>query len=237
MLKTIKPNRYNNRRRQTRRRNNPPTYGSKYIGMAQKALRIATTVASIINSEGKYLDPNVNSGSMTSAGTITCLTGVARGTGPSDRTGDSILLKLVYLKFLTKWNTSNTDSPSYIRLMLIRDLNDNNDTAPTLSNLLTYPTAPAASVSSLNMLYEERFELLGDKTIYLDSYHGGEVSEFNVSFKPDPNNPTRNKYHATFNGSNGTDTGKGHLYLVQIGSGTTNMNTCTYVGRVFYYDN
>ncbi len=228
------------KRNRSRRKSRAPINNTKlgnWIGVAQKALRVATHVASIINSEAKYLDPNVNSGSATSAGTITCLTGIARGTGPSDRVGDSILLKSVYIPIITKFNTGNTDSPSYVRYMLIRDLNDESDTAPTLASLLTYPTAPASALSPLNMNYENRFQLLADVLVCLDSSHGIQRDNIEYEFKPNQNNPTKNQWHAHFNGTNGTDTGKGHLYLITIGSGTTNMNTTTYAGRLFFYDN
>ncbi len=227
----------NRRRSRKSRRNGNLTQQPRVLGIAQRALRIATSLSNVINSEAKYLDPNENSVSLTSAAVITCLTGVARGTGPSDRNGDSILLNHLFIKYLIKWNTSNTDSPSYCRLLIIRDLNDESDTAPTIAQLLTYSTAPGASCSPLNMLFADRFQLLFDKTHYLDTYHAGETGEVSLPFKPNPQNPIRNPWHATFNGTNGTDTSKGHLYLIKIGSGTTNMNTLTYAGRLLYYDN
>ncbi len=230
----IKP--INTRRSRKRRLSGNSTFDN-YAKVAYKALNIATSVAAIINSEGKYLDPNVASASATSNGTISCMTGVARGTGPSDRNGDSILLKEFSMKYLVKWNTSNTDSQSFIRFLLIRDINDESDTAPTLAQVLTYPTAPSSAVSLLNETFIDRFQLLYDKTHFLDAYHGGDIATFSVPFNPSQSNPTRNPWHTTFNGTNGTDTSKGHLYLIVIGSGTTNMNTFTYAGRLIYYDN
>ena len=165
------------------------------------------------------------------------MTGVAQGTGASDRTGNSILLKQLMMQFIVTWNSSNTDNPSYARIMLIRDLNDEADTAPTLAQILTYPTASSSFCSGLNMLYEGRFQLLEDQRFLINTTTRSQEKSFVHNFEPPNNNPTKNPWHATFNGANGTDTAKGHLYMVLIGSGTTNMNLVTYAGRLIYYDN
>ena len=211
--------------------------GGKVARVASVAYKTAMAVASLINAEFKSYDIYTNN-VIGTAGRIELLTGMDGGTTDVTRTGDSIMMKSEYVKGMWQRNASAT-VPTYVRSIIVRDMNDNSGTPPTLAEILNTTIAPQSLFCPHNKDNTERFQVLYDKTKILDAYHNNVQIKYYKAFKMGKDKQGRpiKAPHCTFNSGTGTDTSKGHLYLVSLCS--DNTNTATFLGysRFTYIDN
>lgn len=211
-------------------------YGPRVARVASTAYKTAMAVASLVNAEYKYNDVYGNT-TIGVTGSIDLITGVDGGTTDQTRNGDSVMMKYVYVKGM--WQKHATATNTYVRTMIIRDMNDNDGTPPTLSQVLANTTAPQCIWSFANKDNTGRFKVLYDKVHMLDAYHTMVNLKWYHKFvmgKDKRGRPIKSA-HCTWNSGTSTDTAKGHLYLITLSSETLNKPTNIYYSRFGYLDN
>lgn len=154
------------------------------------------------------------------------LTPIAQGDGPSDRTGNQILLKGITLRFTVD---SAGAVATWQRIMIVRDRQQIGDTPPSDADLFENPGA-TQYLSPLAIATSGRFKVLFNKVFSL-SNSSAETDTKYVSIYLRCNSQVR------FNGSTATDIQRNGHYLVMMSSGTTTSRpTLTYNYRVGYTD-
>ena len=190
--------------------------------MAMGALKGVAYLKGLVNSEMYKYDGN-NNFSPTTSGSITALTSIAQGDGVAARTGNSLLVKSVYINFNCINNASATNG-TIITSWLIMDTQQVGDTSPAFTDIFTATNVNAIlSPESVG-----RFKILRRDNIVL-SPNGVATKQFKI-YK-------RMLHHVRFNGVNSTDIQKGGLYWVVCSNQAVNAPTVTYQFRVAYHDN
>lgn len=221
-------------------------YAPTAIGIATKAIQIASQVAAIVNAENKFFDTTATSTAVNTTPAINCITAVPQGDTVSTRDGNSIKANSLQARFNFRWNgtTIDTKSSQRCRLMIVRDLAPNSHSAPIINDILQYTSnAQQLMQSPLQMTNSKRFQLLKDQVYTQNNEVGGITVDWyykmakqtkqveKMSAKTDP--------HITWSGTGGTDYAFGHVYIILIGdivSGSATA-TCEYMARLRYYDN
>lgn len=215
------------RKRFTRRRykKKPAWYNRKYNAMqlAAKAWKGVRYIRGLVNSEMFYKDTTATIGGAQSG--ITSLTDIAVGDGTSSRTGNSILLRSIYIRGYVELNPAVT-LDTRITIALVQDKQQVSDTSPTVAQIFTSTTDAQSTIQRDTGI--GRFKILWRKTFVLT---------------PGNNNARLlQKYmkvysHVRYNGTATSDIQKNGLYLVQINSESTNFPVATFNCRVGYHDN
>lgn len=212
--------------------------GKTVAQVAGQAMSIASTIAGVINAEHKHVDTIANAAQSNATPTITCLTNIAQGNNDTERSGNSVLMKHIYIKGAI----SRTSANAWVRFILLRDMNDNGGTAPTISDILQNYSTAYCWCSAHQKTKTDRFKILVDKSISLDTYHPYTkikiFKEFRVKQYKNANGKVKIKgEHCTYSGSNSSNTSRGHLYLVTISSVDADTPYVTWYARFGYVDN
>lgn len=168
---------------------------------------------------------------------------MAQGVTDQTRTGNSILAKHIYLRGIFMLNSAAAATAKYnVRVMLILDTNDENDTAPTIDLLLQNYSTAYAPISMHNKNYTDRFRVLYDKTMQLNTYKPMAkwkyFKQFNVkTYQTSSGKSVIRATHCTYNGANATDLSKNHIYMVEIGDNDTTAPSHVSHVRFGYVDN
>lgn len=217
---------YSRKRFTTRRyKKKPAWYNRKYNAMqlAAKAWKGVRYIRGLVNSEMFYKDTTATIGGAQS--NITSLTDIAVGDGTSSRTGNSILLRSVYIRGFVELNPAVT-LDTRITIALVQDKQQVSDTSPTVAQMFTSTTDAQSTIQRDTGI--GRFKILWRKTLVLT---------------PGNNNAQLlQKYiklysHIRYNGTASSDIQKNGLYLVQINSESTHFPVATFNCRVGYHDN
>lgn len=223
------PRRYYRRRRTyRRRRRNVPWYNKKYtpLQLAQKAISGVRYLSGLVNSE-KFKHDMTSSSTITRTGTMLHLTNIAQGDGDGQRTGNSIFVRNVGIRFSILYNTSGA-SAQRVRMMLVIDSQQVGDTLPSVSDVLDVAGTASAPLSFLNDQTVGRFKVLKSRmyTVYADK--NNIVSQWNINLR----------HHVRYNGATATDIQKGGIYLLMVSSeDNTNPPAVERNIRVAYHDN
>lgn len=222
------PRRYYRRRRYTRRRKSVPWYNKKYtpLQLAQKAISGVRYLKGLVNSE-KFKHDMTSSSTITRTGTMLHLTNIAQGDGDGQRTGNSIFVRNVGIRFSILYNTSGA-SAQRVRMMLVIDSQQVGDTLPSVSDVLDVAGTASAPLSFLNDQTVGRFKVLKSRmyTVYADK--NNIVSQWNINLR----------HHVRYNGAAATDIQKGGIYLLMVSSeDNTNPPAVERNIRVAYHDN
>lgn len=209
---------------------------SSGVGAVATIAKAVLPAISAINTEVKYYDQTASVNAYT-PGTndviIDLTSGIAQGTGDSNRIGNSILAKNIQLKMAMNF-PATVGSPNvmgiHCRFMVIC-WKDNADATPPSASVLF--EAPTNIYSPVNKDYSDQFVVLKDKFFTLESQTGIEaISGFtHMKYYKDLN------WHMRFL-ENGNPT-QGHVYLVLRSSATGigNAMQCTYYSRLNFTDN
>lgn len=192
--------------------------------MAQSAYRMAKQMQGIINSEKHFHDTeNV----LTAGNGIFRLINLQHGNDHGERTGNSILLKSIYLRGQVEINPLVLNNTRF-QIVIIRDNQQQADTTPALSHIFEDSNDPE---SMLNITHMGRFTIVwSSRTRYLTPASGGKpIFILNKYIK-------LNK-HVRFNGPNVTDVQKGCYYMCILTSESTNYPSVNIRSRISYYDN
>lgn len=204
------------RRRYKKKNYNKSGWGNT----ARKALKIASTVAKMVNAETKYLDINLSPTASTYNGAIITLCNPTQGTNVNQREGDSIKMKNLTLRAQFKQNGTVQES---IRMILFIDKQNNINAC---SDLL-------AAVGVSNAIYSPKLEvnkfdskILWDKTYIIST--DSPIKEIERVIKIG--------YHEQFVASSAT-LATNALKIAFISQSSLAGTTYAFYSRVTYYDN
>lgn len=220
----------------------PKTYkGLQYAGtainIANKAYRVATAIATIVNSEKKYYDTTLATAPDTTA-QVFHLSAIGQGDSNQQRHGNSVAIKSIEARLHCK--KDSTQSGEIVRAILFEDTDNSNSTAPTASQLLEYPTN---IMSPRNMDFPKRFRILKDKTFWNNPATGALYAPLKFFHKfpttKDAKGLKIRNHHMTWVDGTGGGTGRNHLYLLVLGNVATASTASTLGGytRIRFYDN
>lgn len=201
-----------------------PWYSRKYSAMdaGRYALSQIWRLKGLINSEMHKLDNVASAVSVVNTGVVDCMNKVATGDSISTRTGNSIYVRSLNIKGSYAIGTSETSN--FIRLAVVLDTQQISDTSPSWTDI--YETT--STLAHLNPATVGRFKVLKDMRIVMNS-----ANKPNGQFEL--NIPMR--HHVRFNGTADTDIQKGSIYVVYLGSYTTNAPLLNYRARLSFHDN
>lgn len=201
-------------------------YNKKYSTMqlAKKAWAATKYLKGLVNSERMYLDNTLTLASNQSQ--IFGLTGLAQGDASNNRTGNSILLRSIYVRGRMEINASVT-SNTRITLILVKDKQQIADTTPAITDIVGSTTDPD---TLMNRNTAGRFKVLWRKNYILSTAAGGRPAiELNKYWKLYD--------HVRFNGTANTDLQKNGYYFIVITSEGTNFPIVVFNARTGYHDN
>lgn len=199
-----------------------PWWKRKYsVGdLAHTAWRGVRYLKGLVNSETFKFDTSTTV-NPSSTGAVVHLTAIAQGDGDSDRNGNSVFSRSLYIRGIMTKNASATTT--FLRVLIVRDNQQVGDGTPGVTDILE----SAANTAPLNSNTVGRFTVLWDRIFALDS---DKLTDQFVRFIP-------MRYHIRYNGSAGTDIQKGGLYLVHLSDQATNTPSLNFHARVGYHDN
>lgn len=200
-----------------------PWYRKKYdaISIAKHAARGVWYLKGLVNSEMLH---NQSTGNTTtsSTGTVTLLNGMAQNDTASGRTGNSILMRNVFLRLGFQQHPS-ASSTTY-RVMLVLDKQQVGDSNPTIADILetvnVYSPLATANVG--------RFKVMKNWFFNTNDVAGTfKKLELYKDFR----------FHTRYNGTSGSDIQKNGLYLITLSDQATHAPTFAYTWKVGYHDN
>lgn len=203
---------------------------STALTTAQKVAQVAQVayrVAGMVNAEKQYYDNN-NSGNASTpneTGNTYSISGIPQGDDEGGRTGNSILMKSLYLTVRGSMNASATNS--CVRMLVVQD-KFNTGTTPAPSDIMQYNGSAFSVVSPLNVDHTTRYRVIYDK-LFKMSINGDQqfiVKKFLKYHK-----------HIHYTGPNATDTYGGNIYLIFVSDEATNTPNIVFNARIGYYDN
>ncbi len=232
----------------TKRFLNTARDAGRVASVAFTALKVATSVAALINTEFKFVDTNVSAAALATPATtafITNLTAMQQGTDEQNRVGNSILPKGLNIRLEFSGNPSG-GAIQEIRYVIIID-RDQDGADPTIVQLLQTATLLD---SFLNMDNKKRFRVLVDRKFHVGNSSTASHIKRNVSRshylkfnKPQRlrahNHVKRKWYHVLYSGTSAaeTDQDNGAIYILAWSNEVTNSPTCRITARLRYIDN
>lgn len=204
-----------------------PWYRKKYNAMqlASKAWRGVRKIRGLVNSEMLHLDKTYSSATISGTGSVSNLTAIGQDDTVSGRTGNSILLRNCTWRLKFEINSSVTVDTS-LMMAIVLDTQQVGDTTPAFTDVF----AAANPESLLAVGTFGRFKVLYRKTYILTPASGGKPA-IEVA-------KTLNMYHhVRFNGTTSSDIQKNGLYILLVGSESTNLPTVSGTVRIGYHDN
>lgn len=175
--------------------------------------------------ENKHYDVNLSQ-TIVATGTLTLLSNIGQGVDDTQRLGNTLHLRSLYLNVIV--NQASTSFSDTFRILIVRDRQNYN--TPAVADILEPGVLGGglAPIAQYNHYYMSRFKILYDKTFHL-SQGGGEV----FSMK---------RWIPIFCDSHyiGASTVfKNQIYLLHVGNNTNilqspTINTCA---RIIYQDN
>jgi len=190
--------------------------------VAQKALQGVNYIRGLVNSELFHYDAsNLINGSVSSGGAVQFLTPMPQDDTVAGRTGNSILLKSIYLKGVITWNSSN--SGQIIKCWMVQDNQQVAGTAPSFANV--FNSRDVISMRNRNTL--DRFTILDTKTYQQNESKDSQLIDLYKDFQ----------HHVKWYGTGGGDIQKGGIYLLFVSNKTTDLPFLTLDLRTSYHDN
>lgn len=191
--------------------------------LAWQAYKGVKYLKGLVNSEMLHLDNSYSLGASSNA--IYHITGMSQNDTDSGRTGNSILLRNIYIRGLIEINPAVTGD-SRVLVALVKDRQQISDTTPSVTDIFK-STSPE---TMLNLNASGRFKVLWRKTYVVAPVSGGrnaiEVKRYWKIYD-----------HVRYNGSGTADIQKNGYYLVVITSEPVNHPTVNFSTRIGYHDN
>lgn len=209
-------------------------YAGNALKVAHQAYSMAKVVASIVNSEKKYIDNTIGWNTDTTP-QVDCISTVATGDTNITRNGNSIALKSIELKGQIYFDGNNGSES--VRVILVRDNDNDSGTAPTFTDVFE-----SAGIMTLrNKLTPSKYTILYDKTFNCDtSKRNVNIMYYKkINMKKDKKGNPTVSVKALFDGSTAADYTKGHIFLMQIGNVATASTVASTAikTRIRFYDN
>lgn len=177
---------------------------------------------SLINTEPKFVDTTFTTAVLGTTLLYSRLTAIAGGTTDSQRIGNKILLKDLFIRFTIVMNTAATSTIYRVLLFVDKEADGASPTSPT-------PLAAASTEAPLDMDESKRFVIIRDQYIPLSINGNRQIGRKIFA--------TLN-FHCDFDGTGSgiADAKQNQLYLAFISSDNTNQSTVSAYSRVKYYD-
>lgn len=211
----------------TKRRKSTAWYNKKYstLQIAKKALAATKYMRGMINSEKMYLDRVFTLGANKS--TLFNITSIAQGDQPGQRTGNSILVRSIYMRGFIQVNPAVTGN-TRLSLVLVQDLQQISDVTPAITDVFTSDDPEALIRTGATTNTAGRFKIMWRK-----NYSVNTTTTPNINLDKFWKQYT----HIKFNGTTAGDIQKNGLYLIVLTSESTNFPTFSATVRTGYYDN
>jgi hypothetical protein len=195
------------------------------VQKAEQALDVWNSASRFMggfNTEQKMFD-KLYTGTPSTTGAVVGHSLIAQGDGVSDRNGISI--KAVGINQVLHFAANASATQTFVRNILFIDLNQAG-TAPTVADVLETST----TLSQLNKVNLNRFVVLDDRTVSLDTA-GGTTTLHSKVFA--------HTWHIKYldGTANQTGQGIGNVYVLQISDQVTNTPSVKVSTRLFYVDN
>ena len=201
-----------------------PWYKRKYNAMelAGKAWSGVKAIRHLVNSEKLHLVTTSSTG-ISNTGSVAIFNNIAQGDSISGRTGNSILMSDVLLRYECVINSSAAST--LVRVIVFIDTEQVGDTNPAVSDVLQ----SVSTLAGLNKNQPGRFSVLYDRLVSLNS---NGTQSFNDKWY------LKNMdIHAKYNGTTANDINKNGIYLLLISDQATNTPTVSTNLTLGYYDN
>jgi len=221
---------YYNRRRTYRRNGYRRRYPRKSTGgldlirTATAAYRGVKYLKGLVNVEKHALYTNGNNAVDNTTGVLNCLNLIAQGDLEANRTGDSVMMKMLHLNYKVQINASASHTAFRMILFLYKQPQG---ATPTIQ----FPLEAASHVSCYNNDNTGLYTILYDKTINL-SIAGVQEKSLSV---------TRKFYqlHETFDGTTAAvgDIQTNALWMLMVSDEATNTPTCLWRSELLFIDN
>lgn len=221
---------YNRRQKRTTRYRNTQSqkywWDKKYStrDIALQALNAAKYIKGLVNSEMFHRDTQLTLGSAQNG--IRHLTAIPQGDGPSERTGNSILLRNIYIRGSIQINSS-TLANTRVSLVLLKDTQQPSDLLPIMSDIFQDYTDPETMLSTTTF---GRYKILWRRNYVLTPVSGGKNAVEIIKY-------WKVYDHVRYNGTTSSDIQKNGYYLVMLTSEITNYPTIILNTRIGYRDN
>ncbi len=199
-------------------------YATDAWSLAKRTAAGLNEIRKFINIETKYFDDNQYATSSQS-GAFACLSLIPQGVDVSTRVGDS--LRLQHLQMRGTFYIGTT-TPASCRVIIFRDM-ANRGVAPTGSDLLAYSGSAWAAIAQTNWINDqERFSIMFDETVTLDSSNPTETLSY----------ATSHKGHIRFRGtgSGAADQAEGSVWVAVFTDAAATPPTFRYSSRITYTD-
>lgn len=190
--------------------------------IAGTALKTAMFVKSLVNVEYKYFDQGASLGVANWNGSLTTLCAPAQGVGALQRTGDSIKMKNLTMRYAWERNPSGINN-EICRIVIFIDK----------ENSITTGAQFFQSVGTVNAPFQSKFadnkydsKILYDKLHYVDLYHPVTVKSIVINIDD----------HCHFDAGT-TTIDKNAIKFLIISQTAINGPQFTYNSRVTYIDN
>lgn len=199
--------------------------GAPVIKTVGALVRTVAGIRGLINSELHYKDNSLNP-AINSTGSVTWVTNsLAQGDQVANRTGNSILLKSVFLRGTA--NMSSSATTTTMRLIFFLD-KENDGATPAVTDVLQ----TADVKSNYNLLHSKRFVMLYDRLHVFDAVVGPRLKPFKLMLKPPMT-------HLKFGGTSGNiaDARENHIFLLAVSNEATNVPVLPLEARIKWFDN
>lgn len=195
----------------------------KAVSLARTALAGVRMLKGLVNSERMYYDRALTLGSNRSL--IWGLTLLGQGDNVGQRTGNSILLRSIFIRGFMSINTAVTGH-TRVALVLVRDNQQQADTTPTVSEIFEADDPD----SMINNETAGRFKIVWRKQYTLLPTSVGQSARDITKY-------IKVYDHVRYNGTGTSDIQKHGYYLVMLSSESTNYPTISLTSRIGYHDN
>jgi len=217
---------YRRRKTYRRRRSRQPWYRKKYNAaqLAYKAYKGVRYIKGLVNSE-MFHDGVNNSAAYSWSGALQHITAISQDDTVSGRTGNSVLLRQMWIKWTASINSSATNT--LVRVMIICDKQQVGDTSPSASTVLDQTGTIQAPFGNLAVASVGRFKVLYSKVVNLNQDRPTTMQSHYFNMRT----------HVRYNGTADTDIQKNGHYVLIISNEETNTPTIQHNIRIGYHDN
>lgn len=221
-VKYIKKNKKNYKKKMVKKQA-PPSTLSKVSSIAQNALKIASFVKSIVNVEFKFWDNAASLAAQDWNGGLSDLILPAQGTNVNQRTGDSIKLKTLTLRYSWERNPLTSLNQDICRIVIFLDKQNSITTGAQFFTAVGTLNAPFQSKNP-----DTKFETktLYDQICSVDQYHPITTKQIVIDLED----------HVHFN-TGTTNIDHNAIKMLLICQSPTNGSQFSYNSRVTYIDN
>lgn len=176
----------------------------------------------------KYVDNNtINSSQTTTLTTVNFITSIGQGTGPSERTGNSVLMK--YIKCVFNLQYATAQGPTAMRVTIVTTQSGG---APAALDIYESTGSGAATVlSPWRKNSAISYKVYYDRVFHIDQYRPQQIHRKDIKVK--------GHHHIKWQGASPTNTGPGNFYaLVTVDrASVVNYITLSQLYRIGYLDN